>query len=156
MMDSTDRELLRAVQDGIPLEKEPFASVAERLDITQDEVIARLRALLLSGVIRRFGARIDHRRAGITVNAMVAWAVPEDCIRTVGEMMGAYPEVTHCYERCTVPGRWEYNLFTMLHASDEETIDRHLRCLSALTGIEEYVVLISTREFKRAPVARIP
>lgn len=149
-------EVLAALQDGIPLAPEPFRGIAERLGVTEDELLAAVRDLRAGGVIRRFGARIDQRRLGLTVNAMVGWRVPEARVETVGRLMAAHPEVTHCYERATVPGRWDSNLFTVLHQPDHASLDRQLAALADESGITDRVVLVSGREFKRVPAARIP
>lgn len=148
-------ELLERLQDGVPIVEERFGEVARELGVSEEEVFACLGALRDEGVVRRFGARIDQRRCGITVNAMVAWRVPPDSVEQVGRAMAAHPEVTHCYERSTVPGRWEHNLFTVLHQPDERSLWRHLAALSAESGIDDFVVLVSGREFKRVPAARI-
>ncbi len=147
--------VLQQLQDGVPIVDEPFGEIARQLGVSEEEVFACLESLEAEGVVRRFGARIDQRRCGITVNAMVAWRVPPDSVEPVGRAMAAHPEVTHCYERSTVPGRWEHNLFTVLHQPDERSLWRHLSALSAESGIDDFVVLVSGREFKRVPAARI-
>lgn len=148
-------EVLRQLQDGVPIVEEPFGEIAQRLGVSEEEVFSSIEALKAEGVIRRFGARIDQRKVGITVNAMVAWRVAFDRVETVGRAMAAHPEVTHCYERATIPGRWDYNLFTVLHQPDHASLRRHLSALSAESGVEDFVVLTSGREFKRVPAARI-
>ncbi len=155
-MNPLSRVVLQQLQDGLPVVEEPFREVARNLGIPEEEVFARIEALRAEGVVRRFGARIDQRRCGITVNAMVAWRAAADRVETVGRAMAAHPEVTHCYERRTIPGRWEHNLFTVLHQPSNESLWRHLLALSAESGIDDFVVLPSGREFKRVPAARIP
>ncbi|HIH03381.1 MAG TPA: Lrp/AsnC family transcriptional regulator [Methanoregulaceae archaeon] len=147
--------VLRQLQDGVPIVDEPFREIARKLGVSEEEVFACLESLQAEGVVRRFGARIDQRRVGITVNAMVAWRVAPDLVETVGRAMAAHPEVTHCYERGIVAGQWEYNLFTVLHQPDHRSLWRHLSALSAESGIDDFVVLVSGREFKRVPAARI-
>lgn len=148
--------ILEQLQGGLPLVDEPFAEVADRLGISEEEVVDCLASLRADGVMRRFGARIDQRRCGLTVNAMVGWRVPQDRVGAAGRIMAADPEVTHCYERAVVPGRWEHNLFTVLHQPDRASLDRRLADLSFRTGCDDFVILESGREFKRAPAARIP
>lgn len=155
MMDEIDRDLLILTQDGIGLEERPFLSVAERLRISEEEVVARLRRLGQIGVVRRFGTRINPRRADLMANAMVVWSVPPDRIAEVGAAMAESPDVTHCYERRTIPGRWEYNLYTVLHCRDREDALRRVAALSRAAGTVEYRVLFSTEEFKRRPSGRI-
>ncbi|NLA32147.1 MAG: Lrp/AsnC family transcriptional regulator [Methanomicrobiales archaeon] len=150
-MNDRDQYLLQRLQRGIPLVEEPYREIAEELGIPEAEVISRLRSLLSLGVIRRLAVRVDHRKAGILVNAMVAWRVPPGGVVEVAEVMARSAEVTHCYERTPIPGRWDYNLYIVLHGRRREEIDRSVDHLSRTTGITDYAVLISTRELKRAP-----
>ena len=154
-MDEIDRVLLRLTQDGIEFEERPFFHAARRLRISEEEVVARLRRLGEAGVVRRFGTRINPRKADLMANAMVVWSVPEDRVAGVGAAMAESPDVTHCYERRTIPGRWEYNLYTVLHCRDKEDALRRVGALSRATGIADYRVLFSTEEFKRRPSGRI-
>ncbi len=150
-MNDRDQSLLQRLQRGIPLVEEPYREIAEELGISEAEVISRLKSLLSLGVIRRLAVRVDHRKAGILVNAMVAWRVPPGGVVEVAEVMARSAEVTHCYERTPIPGRWDYNLYIVLHGRRREEIDRSVDHLSRTTGITDYAVLISTRELKRAP-----
>lgn len=154
-MDEIDREILRLTQDGIGIEGRPFLRVARNLKISEEEVVGRLRKLERAGVVRRFGTRINPRKAGFAANAMVAWSVSPDRIVDIGTAMAESPDVTHCYERRTIPGRWEYNLYTVLHCHDKETVLRKVGALSRATGATGYRILISTEEFKRRPSGRI-
>lgn len=154
-MDAIDAELLRRVQDGIPIEERPFLRIAETLSIGETEVVERLECMKRRGIIRRFGSRVNPRMAGITVHAMVAWRVPPDRVAEAGTEMAKDPEVTHCYERRISPMRWEYNLYTVLHGYDVETVLGWIGDLARRTGLDDYQVLLSTREYKRTPVGRI-
>ena len=150
-MDDVDEKILGAVTDGISLEVRPFREIAGSLGIGEDEVVDRIGNMLEDGVIRRISARINHRSLGIVYNAMVVWRVPESLVEKTGALMAGYPEVTHCYERECVPGRWDYNLYTVLHGYSKEEVEWHISQLSALTGIDTYETLYSIRELKRAP-----
>ncbi len=155
MMDEIDREILWLTQDGIGLEERPFLHAARRLRISEEEVVARLRRLRQTGVVRRFGTRINPRKADLMANAMVVWSVPPDRIAGIGAAMAESPDVTHCYERRTIPGRWEYNLYTVLHCRDRDDLHRRVAALSRAAGAADHRVLVSTEEFKRQPSGRI-
>ncbi len=150
LLDEVDLKVLLSLENGIPLTAKPFSDVATRLGVTEEEIIERLRKLQASSVIRRFGASIKHRRVGITANAMVVWRVPERRVREVGGYMSGFKEVTHCYERKVIPGKWTYNLYTVIHAYERESIERFVKRLSEAVGINDYLVLFSIREFKKA------
>jgi siroheme decarboxylase len=150
-MDNIDRLLLKSTQDGIPIVPEPFLKISKEIGIPEDEVIARLESLIKNGVIRRFGASIGHRSIGITANAMCTWNVPDERVEEVGAIMAGFPEVTHCYERPRFPG-WKYNLFTMVHAYSREECEKIAKEISIATGIKDYSILFSEREFKKTGV----
>jgi len=150
-MDEIDKKLLKSTQDGIPIVSEPFKQIAKELALPEEEVLRRLDNLLKDGVIRRFGASIGHRAIGITANAMCTWNVPEEKVETVGAIMAGFPEVTHCYERPRFPD-WKYNLFTMIHAYSRDECEKIAREISIATGIKDYSILFSEREFKKTGV----
>jgi DNA-binding Lrp family transcriptional regulator len=150
-MDKIDIGLLKSTQDGIPITSEPFKQIAMKLGISEDEVLDRLASMIKGGVIRRFGASIGHRAIGITANAMCTWNVPDEIVEEVGALMAGFAEVTHCYERPRHPG-WKYNLFTMIHAYSRHECEKVAKEISIATGIGDYSILFSVKEFKKTGV----
>jgi len=150
-MDKIDLKLLKTIQDGIPIVSEPFKHIAEEVGLSEKEVLERLDSLGKEGAIRRFGASIGHRTIGITANAMCTWNVPDEKVEEVGAIMAGFPEVTHCYERPRYPD-WKYNLFTMVHAYSREECEKIAKEISIATGIKDYSILFSEREFKKTGV----
>lgn len=150
-MNEIDVKLLKSIQNGISIVSEPFKYIAEELGISEDEVLNRLHKMVKEGVIRRFGASIGHRVIGITANAMCTWNVPEERIEEVGAMMSGFAEVTHCYERPRFPD-WKYNLYTMIHAYSRDECEKIANEISLATGIKDYSILFSEREFKKTGV----
>ena len=154
-MDPLDRRLLGELEGGLPFVPEPFHDIGNRLGISGEEVIERLQRLLSDGVIRKFKARINQRLIGISANALVAWKVPDTGDGDAGPLLASYPGVTHCYERTRVPGRWDYSLYTVHHGYTREEVLDEVREISEKSGIRDYVVLFSIKEFKRVPNVRI-
>jgi len=111
-------------------------------------VLSRLRALIDEGIIRRFAATIGHRALGIVANAMIAWRVEPEDVDRAGKIMASFDEVTHCYERQSYP-QWPYNLYTMVHSRDREECRNVARRISQATGISDYKILFSEREYKK-------
>jgi len=156
-MDNINLKVLRATEDGIPLINEPFVEVAKKIGISEDEVITRLKKLKNNGTVKRFGTSINHRKLGAVAKAVVVvWKIPQNLVKTVGSHMSTFNVVTHCYIRQTIPGKWEYNLFTVIHGHDLEAVKQLVKKLSETTGIKDYAVLFGTKEFKRASASRIP
>jgi DNA-binding Lrp family transcriptional regulator len=148
-MDEIDSKILLETNKGLLLTPEPFNEIAVQLGIPQKEVIARLVKLRESGVIRRFGALIKPNDLGFSANALVAWRVPENRVQEVGSRLAKISEVTHCYERVTVDGKWEYNLYTVLHARERGTLEQFVKYLSEANAVNDYLILYSTRDLKR-------
>jgi DNA-binding Lrp family transcriptional regulator len=79
---------------------------------------------------------------------MVAWIVDEDRLDEVGKKMASFRQVSHCYRR-NPNGQWPYNLYTMVHANDEDTCRETARQMSIETCVEDYTLLFSLRELKK-------
>jgi DNA-binding Lrp family transcriptional regulator len=104
--------------------------------------------MIKSGVVRRFGATLYHKEAGIKSNAMIAWLVPDDRIEETGKTLTGFKEVSHCYQR--LPQKdWKYNLYTMIHGENDADCHEIARYMSQQVGIEDYLLLFSEKEFKK-------
>jgi len=148
MISETDKKVIALIQGDLPMDPRPFAVLAKRMGMSEEAFLERIRQLKKRGVIRRFGATLRHQEAGFSSNAMVAWKVPEDKVESVGKAMAKFRHVTHCYHRR--PNRdWKYNLYTMIHAEDREACKRLARRMSEKTGVENYALLFSEKEFKK-------
>ncbi|TGC10595.1 siroheme decarboxylase subunit beta [Methanolobus halotolerans] len=150
-MDETEEKIIKLTQNGIPLTPSPFRDIASSLGLTEEDVVTRIEAMQDKGIIRRFGASIGHRDIGIIANAMCIWNVPDGQVEDVGSTMASFEEVTHCYERPRCPG-WEYNLFTMVHSYTREDCEEVAARISQATGIMDYRLLFSEREFKKTGI----
>ncbi len=147
-MTETEKAICHAVQFDIPLIPRPFEKLANEIGVSEGFFIQKVQEFLDKGYIRRFGAALRHRKAGVTANGMGVWKVPEEDRESTGNIMASFKEVTHCYERPSFPG-WDYNLFTMIHGKTKEDCFEIAGRISEATGITEYKLLFSSREFKK-------
>jgi len=77
---------------------------------------------------------------------------PDACLPSPkGQALAASPRVSHCYRRPTYPD-WPYALFSMVHARSREQCEAVVAGLSRQTGISDYAILYSTREYKKERV----
>jgi glutamate-1-semialdehyde 2,1-aminomutase len=143
-----DRGFIRELQEDIEIIRQPFARLAERLAVSQEDVLAWLQEAKAAGWLRRFAAILSQRQAGYVANGMVVWRVPEDSIEKVAAVAAALPQVSHCYQRPTYPD-WPYNLFTMIHAKSKEDCRAIAGKIAQATGVSDYVILFSTKEYKK-------
>ena len=147
-LDERDIAAIRALQTDLPAVSEPLAAVAEPHGFTGAELLARGQAMLACGQARRFAAVLNHRKAGFGENGMGVWVVDEDHVEEAGRIMASFRGVSHCYQR-PVYADWPYRLFSMTHGRTREECEAVLEALSAATGLNEYAVLYSTREYKK-------
>ena len=146
-----DKDVIREIQEDIPLEPDPFTPMAERIGMTLDELFEKAKSFEERGLLRRVSAVLHHRRAGFGSNAMAVWKVPSERSVEVGNKMAQSKWVTHCYERPTFPD-WEYTHFTMIHATTQKQCEEVAKEISEDTAIEDYQLLYSTREYKKTRV----
>lgn len=146
-----DRRLLQAIENGLPISPRPFAEIGRRTGAPEKAVIARLRRLAETGVIKRLGLIVRHHELGYTANAMVVWDIPDTAIDRIGEMFANVPCVTLCYRRDRRPPDWPYNLFCMIHGRDRETVLDQVEELKNMVNAEAppMTVLFSARRFKQ-------
>lgn len=154
-MDPIDVQLLRELERGLPFVPAPFNEIGKRLGLSGDEVAERIGLLKRAGIIRKFRARIDQRKVGITANALVAWKPTGAFEEDLGKRLAEFPSVTHCYERRPVPGRWDYTHYTVHHGYSKDRVLDEVKAVAEKIGCPEYAVLFSTREFKRVPNVRM-
>ena len=145
-----EREVLAAIQDGLPLEPEPYRVVADRIGMSEQRVLEVVQSLLDQRKIKRIGAVPNHYALGITANGMSVWDVPDARAAEVGRMLGDREEVTHCYRRPRQPG-WPYNLFGMVHARSRDEVVAAVERIARELDIAQYPhdVLFSTRLLKK-------
>ena len=148
-MNDLEKKIIREIQGDLPLSERPFAEVAQKVGILEEELLETLRKWMEKGVIRRFGATMRHQLVGIEANAMSAWRVPDEDVERLGKIIASYKEVTHCYERPSPGGDWPYNLYAMIHGTSVEECQRVASAISERTQIEDYLLLFSHEENKK-------
>lgn len=146
-----DRLIINELQQDLPLIPTPFSVMAEKVGMGVEQFLAGCQSLQERGIIRRFSASINHRNAGFTANAMSCWTVPADEIDSVGQKLALLKEVSHCYERKTNP-LWQYNIFAMIHGRSRQVCHEISEKISRETGLTDYAMLYSTKEFKKTRV----
>ena len=147
-LSEVEKALVRIFQGDLPLESRPFRRAAAELGLSEEELLAHLRSLQQEGILRRFGAALRHRKAGIVANAMVVWRVPEEQVAVAGQKLAAFKEVTHCYQRQSRP-EWPYNLYAMIHGQNRRQCHLLAQRLAAAIDNHNYQLIFSTAELKK-------
>ncbi len=111
--------VLDEIQSGFPLVERPYNELANRLDISEGDVLAAVRALRGEKVIRRIGASFNSKKIGYT-STLCALEVAGDMaeVDRVAAIVNTYPEITHNYLRNN-----RYNLWFTVIAQNREKVD---------------------------------
>lgn len=141
-MDDTDKRILNEIQSDFPIVLRPYQALGERLLLTEDEVIERVKKLKENGVIRRIGGNFHSSRLDFT-STLCAAKVPEGKIDHFVEVVNRYPGVTHNYLR-----NHDYNIWFTFIAQDMDCINDALKRISEETGATEIKNLPAVKTFK--------
>ncbi len=148
MLTELEKKIITLIQTDIPVVKQPFLKMAESIGITEEKFLKVLQSLNDKKIIRRFGATLKHQNSGFKANAMAAWKVDENKVKKVGNIMADFHQITHCYRRNPAP-EWKYNLYTMVHASDEDECYEIIKRISKAVNEDDYILLFSRKELKK-------
>lgn len=151
MIEALDYQLIAAVQAGLPIAARPYAEIAEKLALSEQEVIARLASLKAQGLIKRWGVVVKHRQLGYRANAMIVMDVPDNQVAEIGRQIGGHGFVNLCYQRPRQGETWPYNLYCMIHGKSRETVLQQWAELVDACGLGNcaHEVLFSRRCFKQ-------
>ncbi|MCP4821857.1 MAG: Lrp/AsnC family transcriptional regulator [Shimia sp.] len=131
-LDDTDRALVNALQDDLPLTNRPFALVAEKIGISEEELLSRVKAMRESGVLTRFGPFFDAVKMGGAF-CLCAMEVPEERFDAVCEQVNAHLEVAHNYQRTH-----KLNMWFVLACETESGIAEAAAKIEGETGIRVF------------------
>ena len=137
-------KLLREIQSHIPLVKRPFAHLADRLGVSEEEVIEELRKLKEEKIVRQISPIYDTRAVGYD-SSLVAFRVDPSRMEEVAKLVNTHPGVSHNYEREHRINLW----FTLAVPPDGElSLEDTVSLLAEAEGVEEYFILRTLRTFK--------
>ena len=150
-LDAPDKRLVGAVRDGLSLTARPYRVVADRIGLSEAQVMERLRRLRRRGVIAHMGMVVGRAELGCPECALVLFDVPRARVDTVGERLAAAAPITRCYRRTRRPPFWPYNLYCTLHGRNRaEVMSRVDELLAVGAGDIRRTVLFGCRRFRPA------
>ena len=127
-MNALEQALLNDFQRDFPLTPRPFAAIAEHLGCEEHEVLEVYQRLQREGSVSRIGAVI--RTGAVGASTLAAMAVPPKRLAAVAELVSAYPEVNHNYER-----EHRLNLWFVVTAPNSDRLSQVLREIESETGV---------------------
>jgi len=148
MLSEREQAIVRALQNDLPLVKEPYKEVAASIGLSEEELLAGIQTLQEKGCLKRISIALRHNNVGYTINVMTVWDVPAADIEAIGKKMAAHPKVTHCYER-KKDVDFDYNLYAMVHAQTEEEYQALIKDLYEIAKPIKHMELRTTKELKK-------
>ena len=128
-MTDLELHLLNDFQRNFPLVPAPFGVLAERLGVSESEVLNTLAQLQTSGKVSRVGAVFKPHSIGYST--LAALAVPADELEEIAKLVNGYIEVNHNYER-----EHHYNLWFVITAVNEARVLQVLAEIESSTGYQ--------------------
>jgi len=131
-VDDTDRKLVNCLQAGLPVCRNPFDDIAGSLDISVDALLERIQRLLDERVLTRFGPMFNAENLGGALS-LCAMQVPLDRYEEVAELVNAFAEVAHNYERDHL-----LNMWFVIATEHPEQAGTVIREIGLVTGCQVY------------------
>jgi len=104
-MDELDKKIINHLQNGFPICQSPYQVVATELGMVEAVLIERIKNLLETGVLSRFGPMYHAEQMGGELT-LAAINVPKQRFEQVTKIVNEMPEVAHNYERNHVLNMW--------------------------------------------------
>lgn len=162
-LDITDRQLLNALQAGVPLVARPFAAIGNALGLDEDDVLLRIRRLKADfadepddadrdarngqksgGLIRQISAIFDSRALGYQTTLVAARVDPEK-LDQAAAIISRHPGVSHNYSRDHAFNLW----YTLAVPGDSALgLEATANLLHNLSGALSTRLLPTIRVFK--------
>ena len=142
-MDMIDRKLLNLIQGPFPMVEQPYLDLADQLETTEEDVLARLTELKRQNVLRQISAIFDTRRLGYKTTLVAMAFEPEKLHRAAMEI-NRHPGVSHNYAR---EGSY-YNLWFTLAVPPEHDLEATANHMGRKTGALESRIMPTIRFFK--------
>jgi len=129
MLTHLHKQLLNDFQRDFPLSARPYQDIADRLGVTEEDVLSALTELNNQHFISRIGAIIPPNHIG--VSTLAAMAVPELHLQTVADKISAHAEINHNYER-----EHRFNLWFVAIAADNDHLQAVIAAIEQETGYQ--------------------
>lgn len=127
-MDQIDRDLINGLHGGLAICERPYLEAAQRLGLSEDELLARLTRLLADGVLTRVGPLYQIERMGGAFT-LAALHAPADQFEQVAQCVNALPQVAHNYAR-----DHELNMWFVIATETPGEIDTVIAQIERETG----------------------
>jgi DNA-binding Lrp family transcriptional regulator len=129
---TSEKLLLNLLQEGIPVDDEPYKAIAHQTGFTEEEVLNYIKIWLNDGTLSRFGPMFNVEKFGGEFT-LVAMQVPSERFAEVNDCVNSFTEVAHNYER-----EHELNMWFVLATSAAEQTEHILKKIEHQTQLKTF------------------
>ncbi|MBK8200866.1 MAG: hypothetical protein IPK68_00575 [Bdellovibrionales bacterium] len=129
-----ESSLLNKLQDGLPIEKNPYLQLASEFNLSESELLSFIEKKLSDGSLTRFGPMFNVEKFGGEFT-LVAMKVPEDQFEEVTKSVNAHVEVAHNYRR-----EHSLNMWFVTATDSKKATEEVLRTIEFETGLKTFAM----------------
>ncbi|MDD5217023.1 MAG: hypothetical protein PHS88_02855 [Candidatus Omnitrophica bacterium] len=146
-MDDIDRRLLSLLEQGIPIQLQPYDALAKKIGMDVADLLLRISTMKADGVIRQISGIFDTRRLGYQF-ALGAMSLPAEIVEYGENIIFDHPGVGFV---CRRPH--EFNVWFSLYVPPMTLAEDHMHRLHRLSGSHRTLLLPAIRCFKSGATA---
>lgn len=136
---SIEKNLINCFQKAFPICERPYLMIAEKLHISEEEVLKNLKSLKDKDVLSRVGPVFSPNTVG--ASCLAALKVPEHQLEDIANRINLLDSINHNYER-----EHEYNLWFVITAKNSSALEIEIDKIEELSDLK-VLVLPLLREF---------
>ena len=137
VLDSINHNLINMLQGGFPISENPYQEIANKVGISEDELLWRLEGMKTDGIYSRFGPLYNAVALGGAVT-LAALAVPEKEFERITELVNAHEEVAHNYQRAHHRSPTQFNMWFVISTETADEIGQVIEQIEAETELTVY------------------
>ena len=128
-MDEIDKKIINHLQDGFPVCESPYQIIATDLGLTEAVLIERLKDLLETGILSRFGPMYHAEEMGGALT-LAAVKAPQESFEQIAGIINTLPEVAHNYAR-----KHELNMWFVIATDKPQRLSEVIQEIEQKTGL---------------------
>lgn len=131
-MDTIDRAIINNLQEGLAVCERPYLEAAQRVGLSEDELLVRLTRMLAEGVLTRIGPLYQIERMGGAFT-LAALHAPLAEYERIAQQVNALPQIAHNYAR-----EHELNMWFVIATEMPEEITCVIDTIEQQTGCKVF------------------
>ncbi len=144
-------EVLRALQDPLPLDDKPFQRIANLAGTTEEAVLTCIKALIQKGYVKKIGVIFKEAEAAEAKTVLVVWKIPEEKLAKVRDFFAGVSGLVYADRRPDYP-EFPFGFWTLIRSETAEELELTIRKLQDMFGKWQHKVLATKREFKKSSI----